>query len=175
VQRGGRIVVNALAVPGENVLGIDPPQRARGAQAKEWVHAEALSRRAEVGDRPERVGADEDAPLGPPEGNLPPEGVARDREELVRRAGDPPGRDDVVRYTEPRGDRRAVTVVAIEQLEHPARLPKRERPLLCFRPRDRVDEPDAVCGERVRRATHRLIFVEPAEPEVLLVAEAHRG
>ena len=82
----------------------------------------------------------------------------------------------MVRHAEPRGDRCAVAVVAVEQLQHAARLPERASPLLRLGPRHRVDHPDAAGGdERVRGASHPLVVVEPTKAEVLLVAEAHDG
>jgi len=139
------------------------------------MQAEPLARRAKVGDRSERVRADEHTLLGPPERDFLPDALARDREELERRAVDLPGRNEMMRNPEPGGDCAAVTVVAVEELEHPVGLPQPARPLLRLEPGEGIDQPHAAVGyERVRRAGHRLAVVLPAVPEFQLVAEAHR-
>jgi hypothetical protein len=171
VQRDGGVLVHALAVPGEDVLGIDPPERPRRRQPEDWVHADGLARRAEVADGSERVGCDEYAPLRPPQRDLAPEPVAEDRQEVERRDL---RRHDVVRHTERRGKCGAVAVVAVEELEHPSRLPALPHSPLGVGPGHRIDQPHAaVDDERVGGAANRVVVVDPAEAEVLLVAEAH--
>jgi hypothetical protein len=138
------------------------------------VNTERLPRRPEVADRPQRVREDEHAPLRPPEGRLPPEPVARDREELERRSFEVRGRDDVVWNVQRRRDRCAVAPVTVEELQHAAWLAESLRPSLGLGPRDGIDQPDAAGGDqRVRRPPEPVVVVEPAEAEVLLVAEAH--
>jgi len=97
VQRDGGVLVHAFAVAREDVLGVDAPERARWRQPEDRMDTDGLARRAKVADGPERVGGDEHAPLRPPERDLAPEAVAKDRQELERRHV---RRHDVVRHAE---------------------------------------------------------------------------
>ena len=71
-------------------------------------------------------------------------------------------------------ERRAVAVVAVEELDDACGLAEAEGALERVRPVERVDEPDLpVGGERVRGARHRLVD-DPAEAvgaEVVAEAE----
>ena len=74
-----------------------------------------------------------------------------------------------MRHAEPGGERGAVAVVAIEQLDHACGRPERGRTLDRLGHVDRVDQPDAVAGvERVRRARQPLAR-DPREAERKLV------
>ena len=160
-----------VAVPDEQVLRAEADEPSRRLQAQRGVDADRLLARAEERDRPERVGAHEDALLRPPERDLLPEPVAHDGQHRERRARQLPWRD-VVRHLEPRGHCRGGTVVAVEQLEHARRLAEREHVLLDALRLDRIDEPDAaVDDERVARLRLGGIL-DPAEPEVGLVRQA---
>ena len=83
-----RVAVGNL--PGDrsrvHVVGGDAAVR-RLQQAQERVHADGLVAGPEVRDRPERVRADEHAPLRPPQRDLGPEAGAEDGEELEGRTG----------------------------------------------------------------------------------------
>jgi hypothetical protein len=138
------------------------------------VQAQRLAGRAKVRECSDRVSADEDAARRPPERNLSPPAVLQDRKEVEGCAFYPLGHD-VVGDAEPSCKGGAVAVVPVEELDHAARLGERARPLLGVSPSDRIDEPDASVDEqRVRRPPHRLVVDDPAEPELLLVAEAHQ-
>ena len=70
--------VDALAVPEEQVLRLEAAERApRRGQAQERVNAERLAAGEEVAEAPERVAADEDPSLGPPQGDLAPDAAPR--------------------------------------------------------------------------------------------------
>ena len=124
--------------------------------------------------RADRLGDDERPLRGPPERRLAPSLRALEGDRLERASGKRVGRDDV-RDAELPGDRRAVAVVAVEELEHRRWLSE----LPCTRERrleaNGIDEPhSAVGGERVRRARHRLVD-DPREPLLAaVVAEPDR-
>lgn len=113
-QRSLGAGVDAFAVPAQDAFGRDSFQLfARRTETHERVQRDALVARPVVARRPERVRADEDASLGPPERDLlPPPRVAQG-EELERRAGDRL-RHDVVWHAETRGKLGAVALVPIE-------------------------------------------------------------
>ena len=176
-ERGGDVLVQAGAVPDEQMLRLVAEQRGRRAeQPQHRVDAEPASRRAVVARGPDRVGDDERAPFGPPERRLLPAREGRDPEGRERRAGHLRGRH-VQRHAQPRGDRRAVAVVAVEELEHAARLAERRDARVETGEVGRVDEPDAaVGGERVRGPLHPgRLGRDPAEAGVALVADRDRG
>jgi hypothetical protein len=174
MERLRRVGVDASAVSREHVLGEHATERRGRAQPQQRMDAERFARRAEVPHRPERIRHHEHAQARPPERGLAPEAAAGDGQELERGALDPLGRDDVKRDAESLSGPGAVALVAIEQLDDAARLAETARPRLGLGPGDRVDQPDAAVGrERVRRAPERVGVVEPAEAEILLVAEAH--
>ena len=78
----------------------------------------------------------------------------------------------MVTNTEARGEGHAVTVVSVQQLEHPGGSTRRADAFLDALAVDRVDHPDAaVHDEGVRAALHELVQ-DPAEAAVELVAEA---
>ena len=158
----------------------DPPVGARrralpapavGLSRKNGCSAGALVARPEERDRAERIGADEDAALRPPERDLLPPAAAQHGQEPERRARERL-RDDVHRNAEPLGESGAVAVVPVDQLDHAGRLAERADALLDALAVDRIDQPDAaVDGERVRRALHRRAL-HPAEAVLELVDEA---
>jgi len=138
------------------------------------MDADRLAGRGEEPNCPEGIGNDEDAPLGLPEGDLPPEPVPDD--------GDEPASGPriaelhaQVRHSEPcrNGDR--VALVPVEKLDDRVRFTERADPLVDPRPVHRVeDEHRAADLERVRRAGEKA-RLGPAEPAFELVAdlEAH--
>jgi hypothetical protein len=93
--------MHSLAVPAEHVLRLEVCERAaRRGDAKERVQREPFAADTRLGNRAERVGADEDAMLRPPERDLlPPASVANDAKleerALERRVG-----HNVVRHAE---------------------------------------------------------------------------
>ena len=105
------------------------------------MDAESFAIGAEVVRRAERVREDEHTPLGPPERYLLPEAPRVDRNELELR--DRSTRNDVIRDAEPRGQRRTITIVTIEQLDDAGGGSRRANPILEFVPVERVDQPDA--------------------------------
>jgi hypothetical protein len=119
----------------------------------------------------ERVAAGEHAAIGPPERNLLPGTAVLDRDagKRTERAL----RDEVVADAEPGGERAAVAVVPVEQLEHARGRTGRTNAFLDAFPVDGVDHPDAaVHDEGVRAALHELVD-DPAEAAIELVAEAN--
>lgn len=139
----------------------------RRPQSQQRVHSEALATGAKVVGGAERIGADEDAPLGPPERNLLPAPLVAHGQELER--PDSLLRDDVMWHAEATRQLRTVPVVPVEQLDHAGR-PAGPRDQLVV---ERVDQPGlAVDDEPVRAALHELVG-DPAEAAVELVYELH--
>ena len=118
---------------------------------------------------PEGVGNDEDAPLGLPEGDLPPEPVPDDADEpasALRIAE----LHTQVRHSEPCRDGDRVALVPVEKLDDRLRFAERADPLVDPRRVHRVeDEHRAADLERVRRAGEKARLC-PAEPAFELVA-----
>jgi hypothetical protein len=176
-QRGLGAGVDAFAVAAHDAFRREPLQLlARRAETHERMHRNALVGRPVVPRRPERVRADEDAPLGPPERDLLPPPRVSHGEELERRAGKLV-RDKVMRHAESRGELRAIAVMTVEQLDHPGRLAGGANPFFDAVARDGIDQPDtAVSKERMGAAFQELVG-DPAEAGVELVADAdgHAG
>jgi hypothetical protein len=175
-HRGGSLVtVYALAVAAEDVAGTDACEPARRNRPKERMKREPLAADPQLRDRSERIPADQNLRLGPPQGNLLPEPPAPDGQELEGGAVDRPTWDDVVRHAEPLGERPARTIVAVEQLDHPGGLAGRLDALVDAVAVQRIDQPDAAVGDqRVRAAADELVD-DPPETEVELVAEPDRA
>jgi hypothetical protein len=122
----------------------------------------------EVVHRPERIAADEDASLGPPEGDFLPPAPHPDRNELERRYAR--GGYDVMRHTETLRHLGAVSIMPVEQLQDPGRLAGGPDPVLHAVAEERIDRPDAAGGdEHMRTARHELVH-DPTEAAVELVA-----
>ena len=115
--------MDPLAVTHEQMVGLEPPERARRPEPQHGVEAGRLCARAEEGDRPDRVGDEQQPPLRPPERHLAPPAAPDDRAQLERRSGKL-ARHDEMRDAEPPGDGGAVAVVPVEQLDDPGRLPE---------------------------------------------------
>jgi len=112
--------VHAGAVADDDVQRIETAQAVRREQPQQRMDTEPLTRSGEVGDRADRVGTDEHARICPPQRHLLPEAVRLHRQERER--ADRLPRYDPVRDVEARRDRRAVALVPVEELDHPARL-----------------------------------------------------
>jgi hypothetical protein len=116
-----------------------------------------------------RIGADEDAAIGPPERDLVPgaavlEGDAGERTQR-------PLRKDVVPDTEPGGEGSAIAVVPVEQLQDARGCACGADSVLYTISVNGIDRPHAtVLDEGVRAALHELVG-DPAEAAVELVAE----
>lgn len=67
--------MDPFPVAAENVSRIDLPEPAGWGDSKQRMVSKSLTANAQRGDRPERIGADEDPRAGPPKGDLPPEPV----------------------------------------------------------------------------------------------------
>ena len=153
----------------EDVLGVERRKRLRRREAEQRVDADRLVAGGEVGNRPERVGDDQDASLGPPERGLAPEAVAHELNELER--PDVTARNLVERHAVPARERGGVAAVPVEQLDHAGRHAEGADPVVETRVIDRVDKPDAAVREQcVRRPLERLLDL-PAEAPVLPVDE----
>ena len=151
------MVMDPLAVAHEQMVGLEAPERARRPEPQHGVEAGRLCARAEEGDRPERVGDEQEPPLRPPERRLAPPAVPDDRAQLERRPGKR-ARHDVMRDAEPPGDGGAVAVVPVEQLDDPGGLAELPDAVVELGPVDDVEEPDAAVDlERVRGARHPLL------------------
>ena len=119
--------------------------------------------------RPERIAADEDTSLGPPEGDFLPPAPHPDRNEFERRHAR--GRYDVMRHAETLRQLGAISVVPVEQLQDTGGLAGGPDPILHAVADKWIDRPDAAGGnEHVRTARHELIH-DPTEAAVELVAE----
>jgi hypothetical protein len=123
----------------------------------------------EVVHGPERIAADEDTSLGPPESDFLPPAPQPDRNELKRRHAC--GGHDVMRHAETLRQLGAVPIMAVEQLQDASRLARRPDPVLYPVAEKWIDRPDAAGGdEHVRTARHELVH-DPTEPAVELVAK----
>jgi len=132
------------------------------------VNPERLIACVEVVHRPERIGADEDTWLGPPERDFLPTAPHPDWNELEwRRAR---GGYDMVRHAETLRQLGAVSVMPVEELQDPGRLAGGPDPILHAVAEKWIDRPNAAAGdERMRTARHELIH-DPTEAAVELVA-----
>lgn len=168
--------MNPFAVTAEDPFRRQSLELTSGwAQTQERVHGEPLVWRVEVARRPERVCGHQHTGLRPPERDFFPEPAVADGDEVERR--DRLTRYDVERYTKTRGQRRAVTVVPVEQLDHSGGRAGRAHTILHTVAVDGVDQPDVVADdERVGAAFEELVD-DPAEAAVELVAPAdsHSG
>jgi hypothetical protein len=133
------------------------------------MNAEPLVAGKVVVHRPERIAADEDTSLGPPEGDFLPSAPHPDRNELERRHAR--GGYDVMRHAETLRQLGAISVMAVEQLQDPGRLAGGPDPILHAVAEERIDHPDTVGdNESVRTARHELVD-DPTKAAVELVAE----
>lgn len=133
------------------------------------MNPEPLVAGEEVVDGPERIAADEDTSLGPPEGDFLPPAPHPDRNQLERRHAR--GGHDVMRHAETVRQLGAVSVMTVEQLQDPGRLAGSPDPILHAVAEERIDRPDAAGGdEHVGTARHELVH-DPTEAAVELVAE----
>ena len=133
------------------------------------MNPEPLVAGEEVVDRPERIAADEDTSLGPPEGDFLPPAPHPDRNELERRHTR--GGHEVMRHAETLRHLDAVSVMPVEQLQDPGRLAGGPDPIFHVVAEDRIDRPDAAGDdEHVRTARHEFVH-DPTEAAVELVAE----
>ncbi len=155
----------------ENRVGLHGEPR--WAQSKDGVDGKALLSRAVVGSGTESVRAGEQPLLRPPQRHFSPAAPRDDRQE--REGRDRLGRHHVMANAETCRERRAVTVVPVEQLDHAGRLACRANPLLHSLAVDGVDHPDAAADDERVRATLHELGEDPAEAALVLVAEADRG
>ena len=133
------------------------------------MNTERLVACEKVVRRPERIAADEDTSLGPPEGDFLPPAPHPDRKEPERRHAR--GGYDVMWHTETLRQLDAVSVMPVEQLQDPGRLAGGPDSILHVVAEERIDRPDAAgSDEHMRTARHELIH-DPAETAVELVAE----
>src|SRR5262249_24286104 len=130
-----------------------PNVEPRRTDAQQRMHGKALAARAVVARRTEDVGADERPPLEPPERDFGPTPPLDDADHLER--AERLERHDVVRYSEPPGDRGAVTVVPVEKLDDADDVLE----LVDAWVVDGIDQPRAALrGEGVRATFHELVL-----------------
>jgi hypothetical protein len=110
------------------------------------MDGESLAAGAEVAGGSQRIAADENASFRPPERDLLPPVAHANEFELERR--DWLLRDDVVRDAETTRERSAITVVAVEQLEHTRRLAGSADAFLDSLGVNRIDQPDALVDDQ---------------------------
>jgi hypothetical protein len=140
----------------------------RRPQAQSRMHGETFAVGEEVVRRSECVAAEKDCRLRPPERDLVPEASVLDRHELER--ADSVAWHTMMRYAQSGGERGAVALMAIEQLEDAGRSAGGMNSLVEALPVERVDQPDTtVLDERVRAALHEFVR-DPAESRLELVA-----
>ena len=165
--------MDAFAVADEQVVGLETTERARRPKPEHGVEARRLGAGPEEGNRAERVRNEQEPALRPPERDLAPPAGAHDRPELERRPGKL-ARNDVVWDAEAFCHGGAVAVVTVEQLHDSGRLSELLDRVVEIGPVDGVEEPDApVDLERVRRAPHPLLVVQPADRAGDLVDDPH--
>src|SRR5919204_5531328 len=125
------------------------------------MHRDPVAPRTVVARPPERVRADEDATLRPPERDLVPPPPLAHVDELELSNLVP--RDDVMRDAKADGEASAVTVVAMDELNDTCRLAGGAHPLLDPLDDNGIDQPDAsVRDERVGAPLEELV-ADPAE------------
>jgi hypothetical protein len=162
--------VDSFPMSAENMSGGQTPGHgSRGQEAEEGVDADRLAGRAEVGRRAEGVAADEDALVLPPERDFPPAGKSDDPAKRERRAPNAVEGDDMERDAEPLGELGAVTVVAVEKLDHSGGPAGMADSLLEALGSQRIDEPHgALHDQRVGRPLEEP-RLDPTEPMLELV------
>jgi hypothetical protein len=134
------------------------------------VYAESLAGCAEVARRPERVGAKEHAALRPPERDLSPAREADDPAKRERRSLNAGEGDDVERDPEMVGESGAVSVVPVEELNHPGGPARVGDAFLEAVGGKWIDEPNVVVrDQRVGGPLEETWFCPP-EPMLELVA-----
>jgi hypothetical protein len=160
----------------EDVPRLEAAQRAaRRRQTKHRVQREPLAADAQLRNRPDGIGADQNPLLRPPERDLLPAAALTDVEALERCAVDRSAGDDVVRNPEALGESAAVTVVTVEQLDHSGGLPHSAKAVVDAVRFERIDEPDAPVGDHGVGAPLEKFLDDPSERvrRSLLVAEAN--
>jgi hypothetical protein len=75
--------VDAGAVPAQDVLRLELPELTRRAEPNDRMDADGLAGRGEIADGPEGVRYDQHTPLRLPEGDLLPDAVPDDADELT--------------------------------------------------------------------------------------------
>ena len=135
--------MHALAVAAQYVLRREAGERPRRDEAQKRMDAEHLAAGAEIADGAESVAAEQHALLLPPQRDLAPQPVPRDRNGVEGRARDALERRLVVRHAEPRGQGGRVAAVPVEELDHTGRLAELPDVLLHPRRVDRIEDPDA--------------------------------
>src|SRR6266571_717090 len=143
----------------------------RRAQAQQRVQADPTPGETEVADRSQRVRADEHALRWPPESDLAPAAPFANGDELER-----PERfswDDVMRNAEPGGERRAVAIVPVEELDHADRRADRADAFLDAVSVHRIDEPNITVRDKRVRAALQEPLLDPAEARLELVYRFH--
>lgn len=108
-------------MPHQHVLGVEPDQGPRRKQAHEGMWPDALAGRTKVRSGTERLGHDEGAAGGPPQGRLPPPAPRPHAHDIKGRTGDGIHRRAMEGNVQGRGHDSAVAAVAIEELQHGAR------------------------------------------------------
>ena len=159
-------LVDALAVPHEQVLGREAEQRARRPRAGgTGARRPARSPARKNGIVPSASATDEDAPLRPPERDLAPPADPQDRAELERRPRQLPRARRWCGTPSRCASGGAVAVVAVEQLDDARRLAELAHALLELRA--------SRSGRRARRARRPRAratcvrigsLLDPAEP-----------
>src|SRR5919109_151982 len=119
------------------------------------------------------VAAEEHPLLRPPQRDLPPEPVARDRYRVERRSGDTLEGDDVVRHAEAAGEGGAVAAMPVEELDHARGLAEPSDPGLDAGRVDGIEDPHPSLGAQHVRAPRQPLLLDPAEAPRRLVAERH--
>jgi hypothetical protein len=161
-------------MPEEDMLRLEAAEGAtRRAQTQERMDAKRLAPRAEVVEAAERVAAHENPLGGKPEGDLPPEPAPDEGQNDERRAGHLREWRHVEGDAEPLGDRGAVALVTIDELDDSGRLAERADPLVETRSVDDVRQPNVFSDpESVRGALQPLSLGMPAESVLELVTES---
>jgi hypothetical protein len=139
------------------------------------VDGEAFAGASEVGGRPERVGEDGDARLRPPERGFLPARNPRDAKERERSARDSVEGNDVKRDGQALGKRGAITLVPVEKLDHPGRLPRSAHAFLEGVVREGIDQPAGTVDDECVRNPFEEALLAPPEAMLELVAGAKIG
>lgn len=164
--------MKALAVAAEEVQRVERPEPPGRREGQKGVNADEFTGRAVERMGCDRVGADQNSGLGPPQRRLPPDGQAHEPKDVEGRAGDPGKRHRVQWDAEPRSHLGAVPPVTVEKLDDAARLAEQPDALVDSGDVDGIDDPDAaVRSKRVGRPREPFLD-DPPETEFDLVAIA---
>ena len=157
----------------EDVLRLEAAERATRREPDAGTGERRTAHRARGSSRGSRARRRRPGPLRrKPERDLAPEPSAHDRQHDERRTRNVRERRHVEGNAETLGDRSAVALVTVDELDDSGRFTEGADPLVEARAVDDVRQPDASADpERMRRALEALSLEMPAESVIELFTE----